>query len=105
VVVVVLSPPTCTNRTRPGEVIHHLLVAAHRPPLGGEVKLAARPDNPERHRHPRDLLHLAHPAPFILGEVDVPFELRRLDLDSQLVTEVLNEAVDEMMRACGCCGG
>lgn len=43
-------------------------------------------------------MYLAHPAPFILRKVDVSLELRRLDNHSQLASQVLDEAVDEMMR-------
>ena len=68
------------------------------PPLDGKILLAAADNDPERYPLSDHLLHRRKPLLLLFGKMDVPSEGRGPDLQAQLLVEIVNEAVDEVIR-------
>src|SRR5688572_15353081 len=81
------------------KMIDDLLPAAQVPPFDRIVRLAACDDDPKGHGLFRDFLHLRHPLFLFLGEVNVPLESRRLNIEPELPVQIIDEAVNEMERS------
>ena len=81
-----------------GKVVHDLLVPLMILPLGREVMLAARDNDPKPGARPFDFLHLAHPAPLLRAEMNVAFKRPLNDPCANRLLEVQPVPVDEMVR-------
>ena len=83
----------------PLEVIDNTLVTIGRPPFGGEVELPPSDNEPKWRSNQIQRDKFIGHQPFVSGKVNIPFKAQGSDWGVQPFSQVLNEAVNEVIRA------
>jgi hypothetical protein len=93
---VILSLPDLDEKNLSAEMIHHGLPSAEMPPFDGVVILTAGDDDPIREVQAADSLDERRSGLFGLGQMDIPFEKTRLNVQVQQIIKVFDESMKEM---------
>ena len=82
----------------PSKMINNLLVTLRLPPFNCQIIFPSRRDDPKRDGRARDFVDLGVPGLLLLGEMNVTFKRRRLDVQPQALIEEFDKAVEAVVR-------